>query len=155
MTTPGTISRPSRIAGQGLFATRDFAPGEMIAAYTGSLLTAPPATKPHQPAAVFILELAPGLWLDGADLANPARHANHSCEPNADLVWHRPATAAWLIARQAIPLGIEITFDYGFSLAESLFHPCHCGAPSCPGRIVATPLRISLRRHLRFSRPRD
>jgi len=153
MSTPGVASRPSPIAGLGLFATQDFAAGERIAPYTGATSTQAPG--PANDGRIYALEVAPGLWLDGSSADNPARHANHACHPNAELVWHESESAAWLMALRTIRSGEEITFDYGFSLADSLFHPCACGAPDCVRRIIATPLRPALRRHLRFSRPRD
>jgi SET domain-containing protein len=150
----GTEARASAISGQGLFARRDFAVGELIAAYAGTLLTAPPdVPTPGQP--TYLVEIRPGVWLDGSAPDNPARFANHSCAPNAELVHDETAGHPWLVAHRAIAIGDEITFDYGFSLAESLFHPCRCGAPECVGRIIAAPLRPALRRHLRFSRRRD
>jgi len=146
-------TRPSAIAGQGLFAARDFAAGERLAAYRGPRSAIPPARS--ETGEVHALEIAPGLWLDGSGADNPARWANHSCAPNAELVWLGAAEGAWLISLRALRAGEEIAFDYGFSLAESLFHPCACGAPGCVGRIIAEPLRPALRRHLRFSLPRD
>jgi len=146
--------RPSPIAGLGLFAKREFAPGERISPYAGTTTTEPP-TETSTDGKVYALEIVPGRWLDGASEANPSRHANHACHPNAELIWHEAETQAWLTALRPIAVGDEITFDYGFSLAESLFHPCACGAVDCVGRIIATPLRPALRRHLRFSRPRD
>jgi hypothetical protein len=146
-------TRPSAIAGQGLFARRDFAAGERLAPYRGPTTTTTPARP--ETGEVFALEVAAGLWLDGSGPDNPARWANHSCEPNAELIWHGAAEGAWLTSLRPLRGGEEITFDYGFSLAESLFHPCSCRAPGCIGRIIAAPLRPALRRHLRFSRPRD
>lgn len=146
MTDPGTERRRSAIAGEGLFTTRPFAVGERLARYAGTTSVTPP---PPSDGMVFGLEVRPGLWLDGSSEDNPARVANHSCEPNADLVWDEAEAAAWLSARQDLPAGTEVTFDYGFSLAEALTHPCLCGSPSCVGRIVAAPLRAALRRHLR------
>jgi len=64
-------------------------------------------------------------------------------------------TFANLRATSQIIPGDEISFDYGFSLSESLFNPCTCGKMSCPGKIIAEPLRPALRRHLRFLRRRD
>lgn len=153
MSTPGVVSRPSPIAGLGLFASRDFAAGERIVPYSGRMTDQPPPIGSD--GKVYALEVAPSLWLDGASGDNPARHANHACHPNAELAWQDREATAWLTALRAIAAGEEITFDYGFSLAESLFHPCACGASDCVGRIIATPLRSALRRHLRFSRPRD
>jgi len=154
MSDLGVCSRPSPIAGLGLFATRAFAPQERIAAYTGRLVTRPP-DETKAGGKIFALEIAPGTWLDGSDEDNLSRHANHACHPNAELVWDKASSTAWLTAMHPIATDEEITFDYGFSLAESLFHPCACGAPDCVGRIIATPLRPAFRRHLRFSRPRD
>jgi len=154
MSDPGICSRPSPIAGLGLFATRAFAPQERIAAYSGRVVTRPP-DEAKASGKVFALEIAPGTWLDGSTEDNLSRHANHACHPNAELVWDAALATAWLTATHPIAIDEEITFDYGFSLAESLFHPCACGAPDCVGRIIATPLRPAFRRHLRFSRPRD
>jgi hypothetical protein len=154
MNPAGVESRPSPIAGDGLFTLRAFTPGERIVPYTGRRLNQPP--DPGLPGApTYTLEIHPGCWVDGDDPTNPARPANHSCQPNAELAYDPATDVAWLAARLPLAAGTEITFDYGFTVAESLFHPCRCGAPDCVGRIVAAPLRGAFRRHLRFSRPRD
>jgi SET domain-containing protein len=154
MSSWDVASRPSAISGHGLFATRAFSPGEIIAPYLGKVLTARPI-KSSESSATYILEIKPGLWIDGSDIQNPARSANHSCEPNAELLLIESANFANLCASSHILPGDEITFDYGFSLSESLFYPCTCGKMSCPGKIIAEPLRPALRRHLRFLRRRD
>jgi SET domain-containing protein len=146
-------TRRSGIAGRGLFARRDFASGERLAPYRGPTTTTPPVRP--ETGEVLALEVAAGLWLDGSGVDNPGRWANHSCEPNAELIWHDSSREAWLTSLRPLQAGEEITFDYGFSLADSLFHPCTCRTPGCIGRIIAAPLRPALRRHLRFSRPRD
>ena len=153
MSCDGVEAKPSPIQGLGLFTTRAFATGERLAPYVGQTSPTPPAHGAGEP--VYALEIRPGLWLDGSPPGNLARHANHSCRPNTELVYFEATGDAWLIAAEPLPAGVEITFDYGFSLAESLFHPCRCGQPDCAGRIIAAPLRPALRRHLRFSRPRD
>ena len=149
----GLESKPSPISGTGLFATQVFTSGQKLLPYLGKVIPSPPRSAPGQP--TFILEIKPGAWIDGQNENNLARFANHSCAPNAELVFDEEQKEAWLIARQTIPVGEEITFDYGFSLTESLFHPCQCGQTNCIGKIVASPLRPALHRHLRFSRPRD
>jgi SET domain-containing protein len=146
--------RPSSIQGQGLFARRNFNKGERLLAYAGITSTVRPV-QASASSPIYVLEIRPGLWLDGSSHANITRHANHSCAPNAELVFIDETTGAWLIAQENIPADAEITFDYGFNLAESLFQPCRCGQPDCIGYIIAAPRRASLRRHLRFSRPRD
>jgi SET domain-containing protein len=146
--------RPSAIQGQGLFALHNFNRGERLLPYVGSISTIRPA-QASASSPIYVLEIRPGLWLDGSGHDNISRHANHSCAPNADLVFMDETTDAWLVARENIAADAEITFDYGFNLAESLFQPCRCGQPDCIGYIIAAPRRASLRRHLRFSRPRD
>ena len=152
MSGPDVVARPSPIAGLGLFALRAFTARERIVPYVGPVSARPPCAAEGK---VFGLEISPGRWLDGGGPENPARHANHSCAPSAEMIWDEADGQAWLTSVRTLPPGTEITFDYGFSLAESLGHPCRCGAPGCVGRIVAAPLRGALRRHLRFSRPRD
>ena len=146
MNAAGVETRPSAIDGLGLFALRSFLAGERLAPYSGPTKLHPPAQTDGP---VFTLELRPGLWIDGSGSDNPARSANHSCHPNAALIWDERDATAWLTAQEDIPAGSEVTFDYGFSLADAIAHPCRCGSPDCAGRIVAAPLRPALRRHLR------
>lgn len=144
---PGT----SRIHGKGLFASRSFTPGELIAIYHGPIVSQRPG--PDSEGRIHAMELSPGRWIDGQGADNLARLANHSCDPNAEAV--AAGDRVQLVARRQVSAGEEVTFDYGFGLADALNHPCRCGAPGCPGRIVAEPLRPSLRRHLRSQKPRD
>jgi hypothetical protein len=154
MSGDAVVARPSPIAGLGLFALRAFAPGERLAAYSGVFTHRPPAPAADD-GRIYGLEISPGRWLDGSSPDNLGRYANHSCAPNAELTWTEAPEGAWLRATRPIAVAEEITFDYGFSLADSLTQPCRCGHPACVGRIIAEPLRGALRRHLRFSRPRD
>lgn len=148
----GTDIRPSPIDGRGLFATRATAAGETLVLYSGPIVDAAP--PPDAEGRVFGLALEDGRWIDGSGEPNAARFANHGCDPSADAI--RDGQAVRLVARRDLAAGEEITFDYGFGLADALDHPCRCGAPDCVGRIVAGPLRGLLRRTLRQGRqPRD
>lgn len=154
MTTGGLESRPSPIAGQGLFTTQAWPQGARLIAYLGHRLESPPAVdRPGRP--TYLLEIQPGIWVDGNTPDNLARWANHACAPNVELIHDEVSGETWLVASRDLTPNEEITFDYGFSLAESLFHPCLCGYVRCVGRILATSLRQRMRRHLRFSRRRD
>lgn len=135
----------SPIHGTGLFARRGFSSGETLVAYTGPVLDRPP--PPDHEGRIHALELGDGRWIDGSHPSNLARHANHGCDPNAEAV--ADGDTVRLVARRDIAPGEEITFDYGFSLADALAHACRCGQPGCAGHIVAEPLRGLLRRHLR------
>jgi SET domain-containing protein len=43
----------------------------------------------------------------------------------------------WLVANRSIGAGEEVTFNYGFDLADYRDYPCACGATNCVGFIVA------------------
>lgn len=144
-------ARPSPIHGLGLFALRPFDPGERLATYAGPIVDRHPG--PDAQGMTHAMELEPGCWIDGRDADNLARHANHSCDPNAEAI--RKGDVVHLIARRRVAAGEEITFDYGYGLPDALDQPCRCGAGGCPGRIIAGPLRASLRRHLRRRQSRD
>jgi len=140
---------PSSIHGTGLLARARHARGDTLCHFTGPIVDRPPASD--DAGRVFALELGPGQWIDGSGPANLARHANHSCDPSAEAVLAGDQVA--LVALRDLAAGDEITFDYGFGLAEALENPCRCGAAGCAGRIVASPLRPLLRRQLRRRRP--
>ncbi len=95
---------------------------------------------------VFIFELNAHEDLDGNFPDNPARFANHHCEPNCAAV--AEGHSIHLRSLRAIAADEELTFDYGFRLAAFPGHPCRCGAVSCPGFIVAEPERRAVRRLL-------
>jgi SET domain-containing protein len=143
--------RTSAIHGIGLFATRDFTKGESLVQYTGVIVYTPP--QPDENGLIHAMELNPGRWIDGRGKENVARHANHSCEPNAES--QPDGDVIQIVALRDIKRGEEITFDYGYNLCDALSHPCRCGAKGCLGRIVATPLRTALWKHLRIGRARD
>jgi SET domain-containing protein len=101
---------------------------------------------------VYIFDLNRRYDLDGRTRSNIARLINHSCSPNCrvDVI----AGRIWIIARRDILANEELTFDYGFRLAEWPWHPCRCGSPRCPGFIVASAQRWRVRRIPRTERAR-
>lgn len=142
----------SPIEGRGLFARQYCPAGTIVTSYHGPIVTAPP--PPHPDGHFYGWELEPGRWIDGASEDNLARFANHSCDPNAEAV--RKGDKVDIVTLRPLSPGEEITLDYGLSLAEALDQPCHCGASTCAGRMVASPLRGLLSRVLRRRiQPRD
>lgn len=145
------VARSSPIHGTGLFTCRHFVAGEYLTQYQGPIVDQPPG--PDASGLIHAMELSPGRWIDGSGDSNIARFANHSCNPNAEAV--ATGGGVELRAKRDLAANEEVTFDYGYGLADALAHPCKCGAPGCPGRIVAEPLRSAIRRHLRPSQSRD
>lgn len=126
---------PSRIAGQGLFAAQAFAPGTRILPYSGEKITAPERARRLAAGNTYIFHLNYRYALDGQTLANTARYINHSCGPNC--VVEQDAAILWIVARRPIRPGEELSFQYGYDLQHYRDNPCHCGAPTCCGYILA------------------
>ncbi|MBI2787359.1 MAG: SET domain-containing protein-lysine N-methyltransferase [Elusimicrobia bacterium] len=116
--------------GQGVFAERAYAAGEVILVFTGEELTTAEADR--RGVRHHCLDIGPGrqLFVDP-----PARFLNHSCDPNAGL-----RDAVTLAAVRAIAEGEEISFDYSTCVPDpSWTLECRCGAPSCRGVVAAWP----------------
>lgn len=149
--------RRSGIHNRGLFARVAIPSETYIIRYLGERITKAESqrralvqdkrARKNRSGQVYIFELNKRYDLDGNVPSNPAKFANHSCEPNCEAVNWRGQI--WLVALRAIAPGEELTFDYGYALEHFLDHPCRCGAGSCPGYIVATDDRAKLRKLLR------
>lgn len=130
--------------GKGLFAARDFQPGEVILQMKGPLIGTQQALdkgeKQSDP-----LQIGDDTYID---LQNPGRCANHSCDPNAGV---RPDLS--LVAMKPIGVGEEIRWDYSTTMGDGLWEiECHCGSKNCRGRIQdfcsLTPTRQEFYRSL-------
>lgn len=151
------VVRRSSIHNRGLYARRAISEGEYVIEYKGEKITKKESErralsqeargKRNGSGQVYIFELNKRYDLDGNRAGNPARFANHSCEPNCEAVNDRGRI--WFVALRDIEPGEELTFDYGYALENALDHPCRCGAPSCVGYIVNEADRKKLRRMLR------
>ncbi len=144
----------SGVHGWGVFARDFIARGERVLEYVGERVTKAEAERRDQArlarlaaggdGCVYVFETRTRHDIDGAVRWNPARRINHSCEPNCEAEEDRGRI--WIVARRDIAPDEELTYDYGFSLAEWQNHPCRCGAPSCVGYIVAKGQRWRVRR---------
>jgi hypothetical protein len=127
----------SRIHGYGVIATRPFRTDEVIC-YGDGVLYAGDAEFDDTYALVLPAEDSGQdeqlFW----DLVCQTRWFNHSCDPNTEVMlkWDRETRTmtAWWVALRDIPVGEEITYDYGF--VADVAEPCLCGAASCRGVIV-------------------
>ena len=109
----------SPIAGEGVFAGRDFAAGDMIWKMTGMVYGHSRTGQDPD-----FVGLAPGLWMDPDA---PLNKLNHSCDPNA-----RFGPKRQLLALRSINRGEEITFDYSTSEVDPQWTmSCACGAIGC------------------------
>ena len=125
----------SGIHGKGLFARVDIPAGETIVEYDGPRIPTTEGKRMADDGNVYVFQANRREFIDGSVSWNLARHANHSCEPNAQSIGIDGHI--WLRARRAIAKGEEITYDYGYNFRDEP-SACHCGAPTCAGVIVAS-----------------
>jgi SET domain-containing protein len=118
--------RKSR-SGSGVFAVRQFLPGELVIEIKGQLLPIK-----HYDGSTFVMELDRKWYLEPTI---PAAFLNHSCNPNTELLQVTRYTLG-LIALCNIEAGTEITFDYQWPALDWIPR-CLCGAPTCRGWVVS------------------
>ena len=124
--------RPSGIEGLGIFATVPIAAGQRI-----RKITVVREVTPLQPLREDLGERQEHCdYPDGKIvlLGFPDRHVNHSCDPNAYVLYDEKG--CFLVARRVIPSGAEVTCDYNINLSGGTAWPCRCGAPRCSGTVV-------------------
>lgn len=124
--------RRSVIEGLGIFATRSFNAGERI-----RKINRVREITPEKP-----LREDLGERHDHCDYPNgkvvllgpPDRHVNHSCDPNAYVVYE--GDESFFVARRNIASEEEITCDYNINIAKGTAWPCRCGATRCRGEVA-------------------
>jgi SET domain-containing protein len=134
--------RTSTIEGLGLFARRPFRPGEPIHGVVAVReVTADAPLRPELGERPDHCDYPDGRVVL---IGFPDRHLNHSCDPNAYLVYE--GDSCRIVARRPIAGGEEITCDYALNVTGGSSWPCRCGAPRCRGTVVgdffALPLEI-------------
>ena len=161
-TSRWVVAAQSAIHGRGVYARETIPDGTPVIEYTGERITKAEARRREQQrlereraggdGSVYIFTLNARHDVDGRTHRNIARLINHSCAPNCRVEIIRGRI--WIIARRDIPAGAELTFDYGFGLADWPRHPCRCASRRCPGFIVGSVQRWRLRRIPRAERQR-
>ena len=151
--------RPSPIQGLGAFATRPIPAGVRLIEYAGERITpaeanarypeadaagsAPAGSAPADTARhhTYLFAINDQVVIDAAVNGNAARFLNHSCAPNCDAVIDDGRI--WIETVHDIEPGEELVYDYAFILPErhtpaaKRRYPCHCGAITCRGTILA------------------
>lgn len=134
---PQTRVAPSTI-GQGLFADRDYQPGELIMILRGPRFGRQDPLH-ETPDGANLLQTGIRSYIL---LGSPGVYANHSCDPNAGIMDNRR-----MVAIRAIVAGAEIRYDYSTTMDEDYWTmDCLCGAANCRGlvadfRYLPRPLR--------------
>lgn len=138
--------------GYGLYATRDFAPHELILEYTGDIIDTSEMERRLQHEyrgtdRFYCLSLGQGLAIDSGRRGSEARFVNHSCNPNSEMQkWFvRGAPRVGLFAGdKGVTAGTEFTYDYNFDVFNgAIAQKCCCGEPTCRGTIGKRPPKSS------------
>jgi SET domain-containing protein len=137
--------RESGIQGLGAFATRHIPAGVRLIEYAGERLTPeqadaryPDDNDRHH---TFLFAIDDDVVVDASVNGNEARFINHSCAPNCDAVID--GGRIWIETIHDIEPGEELAYDYAYILEErhspaaKARYPCHCGAITCRGTILA------------------
>jgi SET domain-containing protein len=89
----------------------------------------------------YLFAIDDDVVIDAAVNGNAARWINHSCDPNCDAVIEDGRI--WIETIRRIRKGEELAYDYAYVLPErhtpaaKRRYPCHCGARTCRGTILA------------------
>lgn len=111
-------------AGLGIFAADTITRGEYLE-YTGELISHKEADRRG---GKYLFEINRKVTIDGKGRDNLARYVNHSCAPNCES--DTRGTRVFIVALRTIPIGEELTYDYGEEYVDEFIKPhgCKCGA---------------------------
>jgi hypothetical protein len=125
------VARRAGAKGMGVFARRDFAPGEFIFRRRhGRIVVAADIARLSEEERRHLCELDFDRW---AVLWPPGCFLNHSCEPTA------MRSGVKVFAWRPIVHGQEITVDYRLNaFDEDERWLCLCGSARCPGEVVGS-----------------
>ncbi|XP_015886515.3 histone-lysine N-methyltransferase ASHH1 isoform X2 [Ziziphus jujuba] len=131
--------------GWGLLADENIKAGKFIIEYCGEVISWKEAKRRSQAYEIqglkdaFIISLNASESIDATKKGSLARFINHSCQPNCE-------TRKWnvlgeirvgIFAKQDIPIGTELGYDYNFEWYGGAKVRCLCGATSCSGFLGA------------------
>jgi len=113
--------------GHGVYAARQFLPGELVMEVTGQLIP-----KKAYEGSEYVMDLDEKWYLEPSA---PGAFMNHSCSPNCELV-QLTEFSLGVVAICNIEAESQVTFDYAWEAFD--WNPeCQCGARNCRGWVVA------------------
>ncbi|PON96239.1 hypothetical protein TorRG33x02_078280, partial [Trema orientale] len=119
--------------------------GQFVIEYCGEVISWKEAKRRSQAYEIqglrdaYIICLNASESIDATKKGSQARFINHSCQPNCE-------TRKWnvlgeirvgIFAKQDIPIGTELAYDYNFEWYGGAKVRCQCGASSCSGFLGA------------------
>ena len=137
----------SNIHGLGVFATRDFAEGEIILPIDDSrVVDAGHPLRPDLGEQSYHCDyLAGGKTVL---MRSPERHINSCCEPNTYVKTINGVRH--VVARRPIKSGEELTYDYIIDCHGGSVWQCSCGSAGCRGTIVSSFFELPVELQLEY-----
>lgn len=125
------------LVGFGAFAQAAFRKDEIIVDWSlHPLFEEPPRLLPEY----RFVQVAAGVYLGPVGHEKyPDAYLNHSCMPNATVIFARPEIH--LVALRDIGIGEEVTLDYALLHEPPWSMKCLCGTTVCRGTILGIPSR--------------
>lgn len=117
--------------GKGIFAEREFAPGEVLFEVTGRFISG------DEDEDISGTDRDNAFRFDEDSYITPGdsigAFLNHSCEPNAKVV--KKDDRLFVVAADAVHKGAEVLIDYStITAADDTWEmPCNCGNETCRG----------------------
>ena len=119
--------RPSSTQGNGMFATRPIAEGEVVVIIGGTMMNETEFQAFTKTVTRYnAIQIAENTHL--VDTPTSPGGMNHSCDAN---LWMRDEVT--VVARRDIAAGEELTQDYALYTTNPdwILSPCHCGSSLC------------------------
>lgn len=117
--------------GKAVFATDAIAPGEIVAVWSGRIISAQDLDSLTPEIRMHTVQVEEDLYLASLTAQEPPDFINHSCDPNAGL-----AGQITIVAMRHILPGEQVTIDYAMCDGSHYDEfDCGCGESSCRGRV--------------------
>lgn len=135
----------SEIHGLGVFATRDFAEGEVILSIDDSRVVDDDHPLRLGEQSHHCDYLAGGKVVL---MQSPERHINSCCDPNTYVKTINGVRH--VVARRTISSGEELTYDYIIDCHGGVVWQCGCGSSRCRGTIVSSFFELPVELQLEY-----
>ncbi|CAA6663792.1 unnamed protein product [Spirodela intermedia] len=130
--------------GWGLLAAQNIEAGQFVIEYCGEVISWKEAEQRSQLYEskglrdAYIISLNGNESIDATRKGSLARFINHSCPTARRRKWTVSGEIrVGIFAKQDIPAGTELSYDYNFEWYGGAKVRCLCGAPSCSGFLGA------------------
>lgn len=118
--------------GKGVFAVEDIEVDEEIFYFGGSVIGVEELPKPYTLNNDYYLQIGESTFLGPS--GNLDDYVNHSCDPNAGVIFDSDVVK--LVAIVFIPAGSQITFDYSTTMDSVGWEmACACGSDKCRRKV--------------------